>query len=309
MLQRLKLIAGLLFFAISNQAQTHDWAPVGANWYYDYSNSWTIEGYALYEVEKDTTVLGKQAKKITVFKEYYSFPDETIYTSNETPIVTYKEDDVIYLLNKEGTNYDTLAVFGAAIGTSWRLSMQGCEEDVTGDPDYIWTSIQDTGTTYVGNCLSRWVLISYGQTMVTDTIYEIYGTVNFALNHPDYYCPIMDAPEIRNLRCYSDENCTYIRSIEPCNDVYLSLEELVSNSENDFFIVYPNPASDNFSIQLQGNQNFSALHYKLPDMTGKIIQQGDALQTISVSGLRAGVYFVSLEGDGKSLGVKKVVVR
>jgi hypothetical protein len=89
-------------------------------------------------------------------------------------------------------------------------------------------------------------------------------------------------------------------------DCYLGLVE--QQNETVMFAVYPNPASDNFTIQLQGNQNVSALHYKLMDMTGKVIQQGDALQTISVSGLRAGVYFVSLEGDGRMLGVRKVVI-
>jgi hypothetical protein len=89
-------------------------------------------------------------------------------------------------------------------------------------------------------------------------------------------------------------------------DCYLGLVE--QQNETIMFTVYPNPASDNFTIQLQGNQNFSALHYKLLDMTGKVIQQGDALQTISVSGLRTGVYFVSLEGDGRMLGVRKLVV-
>jgi hypothetical protein len=56
-------------------------------------------------------------------------------------------------------------------------------------------------------------------------------------------------------------------------DCYLGLVE--QQNETIMFTVYPNPASDNFTIQLQGNQNFSALHYKLMDMTGKVIQQGD----------------------------------
>ena len=90
-------------------------------------------------------------------------------------------------------------------------------------------------------------------------------------------------------------------------DCYLGLVE--QQKENASFTVYPNPASDNFSVQLQGDYNPAVLHYKLMDITGKIIQQGDALQTISISDVRSGVYFLSLEGGGKALGIRKVVVK
>ncbi len=111
-----------------------------------------------------------------------------------------------------------------------------------------------------------------------------------------------------DLLCYYEDNIhLYQRPMwNTCSYFSTSNVEEYGEKEVDF-TVYPNPASDNFSIQLQGEYNPAVLHYKLMDMTGKIIQQGDALQTFSVSGVKSGVYFVRLEGDGKLLGVRKVV--
>jgi hypothetical protein len=72
--------------------------------------------------------------------------------------------------------------------------------------------------------------------------------------------------------------------------------------------IYPNPTSINFTIQLYGNYNTSALHYKLMDLTGKVVQKGSLTNTISVSDVESGIYVVYLEDDGKPVGVRKVVV-
>lgn len=90
-------------------------------------------------------------------------------------------------------------------------------------------------------------------------------------------------------------------------ECYLGLEE--ENTGTVSFSVYPNPASDNFTIQLHGNYNKSTMHYKLMDLTGKIVQKGSLINNnISVSGLESGVYVVYVEENGKPLGVRKVVV-
>ena len=90
-------------------------------------------------------------------------------------------------------------------------------------------------------------------------------------------------------------------------DCYLGLEE--QHTEAVSFSVYPNPTSDNFTIQLHGNDNTPTMHYKLMDLTGKIVQKGSLINNnVSVSGLYSGVYVVYVEEDGKPIGVRKVVV-
>ena len=89
-------------------------------------------------------------------------------------------------------------------------------------------------------------------------------------------------------------------------DCSLGLEE--QHTETVSFSIYPNPTSDNFTIQLHGNYSTSNLQYKLMDLTGKIVQKGSVTSTISVSDVESGVYVVYLEEDGKPIGVRKVVV-
>ena len=89
-------------------------------------------------------------------------------------------------------------------------------------------------------------------------------------------------------------------------DCSLGLEE--QHTETVSFSIYPNPTSDNFTIQLHGNYSTSNLQYKLIDLTGKIVQKGSVTNTISVSDVESGVYVVYLEEDGKPIGMRKVVV-
>ena len=78
-------------------------------------------------------VLGKEARKISVFINAYNHADEVLHSYHDDPIITYWEDDIIFILNEDGTTYDTLAMFDAELGTSWRLSRQACQEDAPGE--------------------------------------------------------------------------------------------------------------------------------------------------------------------------------
>ena len=90
-------------------------------------------------------------------------------------------------------------------------------------------------------------------------------------------------------------------------DCHLGIEEEVTETVS--FSVYPNPSSDNFTIELKGKYNTTNISYKLMDLTGKIALQGSATDnTISVSDIQEGVYLVYLEEGGQPVGVRKVVV-
>lgn len=90
-------------------------------------------------------------------------------------------------------------------------------------------------------------------------------------------------------------------------DCYLGLEE--ENTETVSFSVYPNPTSDNFTIELKGNYNTSKMHYKLMDLTGKKVQEGNLMNSkLDVSNLDNGVYYLRLEQNGIYFEGKKVVI-
>ena len=72
---------------------------------------------------------------------------------------------------------------------------------------------------------------------------------------------------------------------------------------------YPNPASEEVVFNL-GNVNAGA-KLVLRDMSGRTVKMVDAQAEVrmDVDGLNAGVYFYTLEENGKAIATRKLVVR
>ncbi|MEZ4937509.1 MAG: T9SS type A sorting domain-containing protein, partial [Crocinitomicaceae bacterium] len=85
-----------------------------------------------------------------------------------------------------------------------------------------------------------------------------------------------------------------------------------SVNENDEYVVraYPNPASDNFRIELP---DMTARTISVISMTGQVLKTinvNNLNVTVNVSDLESGVYFYQLKGDnGMTLATKKIIVK
>jgi hypothetical protein len=104
------------------------------------------------------------------------------------------------------------------------------------------------------------------------------------------------------------------------NNLYIdniNLGQLITGAENKetsmFFEVYPNPASDEVTIEyaLEKNQSVS---YEITDLSGRIIHSlhlGEKLgfqqMKISVEDLATGLYFIKLNA-GADVIVKRLLV-
>ena len=74
-----------------------------------------------------------------------------------------------------------------------------------------------------------------------------------------------------------------------------ALEEMAQKENR--IIVYPNPASDKISVSIP--EQFKGLKYTLCDQFGKEIFKGNLLETtntIDLTNLASGIYFLSVEG-------------
>jgi hypothetical protein len=81
------------------------------------------------------------------------------------------------------------------------------------------------------------------------------------------------------------------------------------NITSSALMVYPVPASDFITIRSDGD--FST--YTITDITGKIVQRDFIFdstpeQTISVSELSPGIYFLNLENQGGEVATSKIVI-
>lgn len=85
---------------------------------------------------------------------------------------------------------------------------------------------------------------------------------------------------------------------------YISYLLNAGDLEELSFIIYPNPASETLYIQ---NQSAPIDSYMILDVTGKIIQRGNEVtDTITISELSAGIYFLEISSEGKR-AIKKFV--
>lgn len=90
-------------------------------------------------------------------------------------------------------------------------------------------------------------------------------------------------------------------------DCSLGLEE--KTFLNNYFSVYPNPASSNITIELLNNTKSNITNYQINDLSGKVVQKGLLINSnVDVSGLDRGVYFVRLKQNGVYLGSRKLVI-
>ena len=76
------------------------------------------------------------------------------------------------------------------------------------------------------------------------------------------------------------------------NEGSSSTDDNATNS----FKVHPNPASNHIHLLINGHTEYVS-HFQIIDMSGRIVIDGEIasdLETINISDLQAGLYFISL---------------
>lgn len=101
----------------------------------------------------------------------------------------------------------------------------------------------------------------------------------------------------------------YVRFVHQTSGTCTASQEELSLD----FDLYPNPANDNLTIQLDDNYN-EQLSVTVVDVLGQVVSRrqlatGDLYTTIPTSSLVEGVYFVTFSSDNETLLTKKFVVR
>lgn len=88
-------------------------------------------------------------------------------------------------------------------------------------------------------------------------------------------------------------------------------EMSVSKNKLEDYNLYPNPAQDQFNLDLKDAAN--SLSVQVYDMNGRVVIDnnytgGSLNHSIDVSGLSNGIYFVKLNADGK-IGTEKLIIK
>ena len=84
-------------------------------------------------------------------------------------------------------------------------------------------------------------------------------------------------------------------------------ESGIARNELDKIEVYPNPASS--YVSLVGISPIKLIHYRIFDLLGKVLSQGETMKEIDLSSLSNGHYFITLLDDSFRQVTKRIEVR
>lgn len=275
-------------------AQTHEFAPMGAEWYYAFQGHW-IDGYVRMVSLGDTVMEGYYCRMINKDLYIYSVLYDSLYhytIGNE--FVMQRQDSVFLYRNG---HFCPLFDFGAEIGDTWVVP--GTEEYC--DESFGIVHVVGNGREDINGHILRYVLVvddpdsdwGYAYYSPSDTIkiVESIGPIGTYM-FPEQRCEI-DVSEGGPLRCYQDgeigpvsyffNNCDYI------NDIYQSCDE----EPNNDWIVFPNPVKDGFFIRVQDSEGI----VEVLDGLGRKVYSGaidKEMNYISISHCSQGLYHVRI---------------
>lgn len=299
----LTLLVLLNFINVFGQTE---WAPIGATWHVSKreGNMPPNEGYVLWEVTKDTTILNKSAREIQ--KTYFhSNGQDTSYLKSE---YTYEENDTVYIL--KDNQFHMLYNFNSVVGDKWTIYGKDsiCEYfccDGNPNPNNGTVIVDSIKTVVINNITLKAIYTSpdslspwhyYG--VIIEKIGCLWTMLPEAIN-----CAVDAIGEHGVLRCYKDSDIEYkskylINSNYDCNRLINYTSSVVIDYDNT--VIFPNPANEYINISTANTTNASiGKHYEIIDIQGSILMRKPISNKIYVGNLNTGVYFLKLNKNKK----------
>jgi hypothetical protein len=291
----MKKIVLIIVLALPFGVFAQEFAPIGAIWHYS-QTSWIIPELITYktiESLSDTTINGKECKKLIEVERFYSDTVNTFlhYMFSENDSVFFYKDNSFHLL------YD----FGAEAGDTVVLDYY-----LTSEETPLLMLIDSTGTIDINGEQRKIQYVSCG-----DGIFiEFGGPMIQGIGSTYFLFPTYDGTVNGPLRCYQDEviglyinyfYSNYGWNYEDCNQIITDIDEPESSNVT---VTYPNPSTNHFFIK----NAIPSSEYRINDINGNLIDQGqlDLSGEISIQDLAKGTYILQLITDNQ-VTVRKIV--
>jgi hypothetical protein len=290
-MKKQKLIILLLIgFPFISIAQSLEWFPTGAKWYYDEGEF--IKHYSSLEIAKDTVIHGQNTKSM-VKKKYDKLQNSLITLDT---FYVYEKEQKVYAYNYKVDHIDSTDLcliydFSLSKGDSF---VNECAHLTI----YIDSVYQ---TNINGHSLKTYDYFAPGMVAdFTGTVYEFIG-------HEFYFFP----DQHLGLRCYDGPAIGHYNSglEENCDTVYVSVG--ITEQQQQSLEIYPNPAEDVAYIKWP-DHDLGEMELRITDISGSLHRQKTQMSgqqaRIGLSRLPAGIYLVSLmDGSGEVLGTTRLV--
>lgn len=261
--------------------------------------------------------------EIGTYTTVSSFPSGSIMTGADLAV---QKGNMIEFTKSNGSNFEFIGMYdignqtsmnftNTAIAATWPVALGNGGSDafsgpsVTGTVTTPWSgtmtfSATGTGTVILPgnktftNCLQ--IVRTVTITMGTGTNTTLFNQKQYSYFAPGYKFPVAEYD-------YTSFTTGTVVTKEfnfDANESALTVGMKDAKLTSDFVNLYPNPASGNLYIK-----GLEGLHYtaEILDMTGKCVMNFSGSNSINVSSLNTGLYFVKLNVDG-NLITKRVVI-
>ncbi|HYV92342.1 MAG TPA: T9SS type A sorting domain-containing protein [Chitinophagales bacterium] len=279
----------LIFFA--SIAQSQDFAPVGAKWWYsqgDFNNPY-YESFSTIESVKDTLVANQTCRKLLATYNIYFFPPV------HKNYFMYGENRKIFYFSEDSLGFLQLYDFNKEVGDSFLI-----EGYYTPDQKPLKAYIDSVDSVQInlallkriythtndglGNEFSQWSIEGIGN------LFWMFPWGDFATTGP--------------LRCYQDSILgLYETGILAC-DYVAPVNEII---EGELFSVFPNPAHDFFYVNVSQRNFQKPFSVSIRNPFGKLLLSKTFSSWENVMDARKlapGIYFLELKSEEENL-VKK----
>ncbi len=270
----------LLAVAGAAKAQTHEFAPVGAEWHYGI-NQFSVEGYAQIKSVSDTIINGITCKKIEKHCFLFDHLDgvEKEFVKGHEYISQIGDSVMIYRFGQFYKLYDFTVEIGDTVAFPGSYSCEADEFVIFGDSIGEAVVVGKGVSEINGNELKYYDLrkVDNSAWAFDQDFYLGYARICEKIgNISGYLFPeqqlIADYFEGGTLRCYSDNEIGTTNFSTP----YVECDYFHAVEENTVepLTVYPNPFKERITVELPTEDNYTVLVY---DTFGRTIIKQDII--------------------------------
>ena len=283
-----------------NTESIPEFAPLGAEWYYEETLDITggyFGGYEKDVVTKDTLIEGKLCK--VVERTYYSNTDTII----KPRIFFHQDSDKIYTYFNE--KFNLYFDYNWKVGDYVRINRWNDQnESASAQVSYISTkkynedSLRNYDFLLIGDSCN----VTTGHDFSFIMFNEKFGPLdkNLAYNEMEFF---NELHYYYVLRCYSDNEFGYINLSNniACDSIRVGTDDYIFIND---LSIYPNPASDHISLIFP--EGFEPTKGEIFDIMGRKVKNNiQDFEEINISGLSSGIYIIKAKDEKGRIAVGK----
>ena len=306
----MKKIFTLFMFFLTINGFSQNFAPQGATWYYSYSSVF-FDGFVKIRIVGDTIIHGIVSQKLLKTLTYLNFATGQVTTDTFLGYeFTYVDQKHVYQLI--GDEFRVLYDFEVQVNDT--IFIYNSEfYDWTNECDSVGRAlVTETGTEIINGLELRWykiVTLEESPFILNGKIIERIGNTTGSLFSLPSDCIYIQEWIGQFLRCYADDDFPEYKLLNyngPC-DFITGIDEITL--EQNFFSFYPNPATDQLTIEI--NENAKIKLVSIFTIDGKLIRLiplSEPIFNIDISGLLSGVYLLEAETEDGYREVKRLSI-